>query len=150
MLRHDEWLNDEIKKLCRLPEQRLETPIQQGKWSIKQTVGHMFYWDHYILNEIIPNIAHGATIQAFPNHDLFNEKATEKSNRYAAKEMLQTFLKQRRQLLAAYEKYPKTIEFTIEQERGTLTANALRTLFEEHDVHHIKEMNSFIDNTKGD
>ncbi|EZH68089.1 hypothetical protein DH09_01520 [Bacillaceae bacterium JMAK1] len=150
MHRHDEWVNDEIKKLCRLLEQRLETPLQKGKWSIKQTVGHMYYWDQYILKEIIPSITNGATIQAFPDHDLFNEKATEKSNRYAAKEMLQTFLKQRRQLLAAYEKYPETIEFTIEHEQGTMTTKALRTKFEEHDLQHIKEMSSFVDNTKGD
>ncbi|WP_227872308.1 DinB family protein [Paenibacillus albus] len=56
------------------PESVLTDPISEGKWSIREIVGHLFYWDKLSLETMVPLMVHGATLPPFPNNDLHNEE----------------------------------------------------------------------------
>ncbi|ASA22455.1 hypothetical protein [Paenibacillus donghaensis] len=66
---------EEISMLKEIDEHKLLDPIKEGKWSIREIVGHLYYWDKFILEQHVPSIAQGANLIAFPDHDFHNNEA---------------------------------------------------------------------------
>ncbi|MFA9555745.1 DinB family protein [Evansella sp. AB-rgal1] len=48
---HSNNMVDYISRLKELPEDILCQPIKEGKWSIIQIVGHLYYWDKFNLEK---------------------------------------------------------------------------------------------------
>ncbi|WP_373277925.1 DinB family protein [Amphibacillus sediminis] len=56
------------------PEASLCQPIKEGKWSVIQIVGHLYYWDKFNLEQMIPYMDEGVDLPEFPDQDQHNQK----------------------------------------------------------------------------
>ena len=66
---------EEISNLKKLHNSQLLEPIHEGKWSIRDIVGHLYYWDKYNLEQMVPKMSEGANLPVFPDHDQQNNEA---------------------------------------------------------------------------
>ena len=143
-------LEDIIKEFSvvkRYPEATLTESISDGKWSIREIIGHLLYWDKFNLEKMIPNMTHGATLPSFPNHDLHNEEAVIYLQNYkTVRDILDDFVKTRKQLVNELKKLDKNMKFEIENEPNRFTTETFAAIFLEHDIHHINQIKEKLQN----
>ncbi|WP_010650351.1 DinB family protein [Oceanobacillus massiliensis] len=119
----------------------LTEPISEGKWAIREIVGHLFYWDKFNLDKMIPLMADGAVLPPFPNHDLHNEEAVAYLTKYEkVSEIIDDFVKKRKQLVKELKELDNGIQFQIENEPNLFSAEKFAELFLEHDIHHLNQI----------
>ncbi|WEG10901.1 DinB family protein [Pullulanibacillus sp. KACC 23026] len=127
--------------LKEMPERFLTDPIGEGKWSIREIIGHLYFGDLYNLEEMVPLMADGVSLPPFPNHNEHNEKAISYIKRFeTVSDLLGTFAQTRQLLIQALEKVGKEAQFEIENEPGQYTVESFVDLFAKHDAHHLKQI----------
>jgi hypothetical protein len=70
-----EYTIHEVRKLKDIPEAALLNPIQLGKWSIREIIGHLFYWDKFILEQQVPHFSKNASLPPFNDYELHKQEA---------------------------------------------------------------------------
>jgi len=132
---------EEISKLTEIDELILLEPIKKGKWSIREIVGHLYYWDKFILEHHAPSMSQGATLIAFPDHDLHNNEAIQHISSYNNFAFLiDKFVCTRNQLLDMINDINDDIRFFIDLEKSQFTIESYISMFTEHDNHHFKQI----------
>ncbi len=82
----------------------MNEPIREGKWSIREIVGHLYYWDKYNLEIMVPKMANGANLPPFPNHDQHNEEAMSYLRDSTVESIISEFMKHERNLWSVFQK----------------------------------------------
>ncbi|NHN35640.1 DinB family protein [Paenibacillus agricola] len=132
---------EEISKLKGIDEQRLLEPIKEGKWSVKEIIGHLYYWDKFILEQHVPNMAEGAKLIAFPDHDLHNKEAIQYIGSYITVEsLIDDLIQERKQLIETISGVESTVKFTIGTGKRQFTVEKHLKIFIDHDIHHLKQI----------
>lgn len=135
---------DIIEKLFELkdyPEKILNEPISEGKWSIREIVGHLFYWDKFILEKMVPLMANEMVLPPFPNHNLHNKEAVAHLKKYKnVREIIDDFAKTRKQLVKELKELDRDIEFHIENDPNSFSPEKFIEIFLEHDIHHLNQV----------
>jgi uncharacterized damage-inducible protein DinB len=132
---------EDFSKLKAFDEQQLHEPIQDGKWSVKELMGHLLYWDKFILERHVPNMVEGARLVAFPDHDLHNKEAIEYIRNYiTAESLIDDFIQLRKQLIKALSEIENTVAFTIGTGKRQFTVEKYVKIFVDHDIHHLKQI----------
>ncbi|QKS72776.1 DinB family protein [Paenalkalicoccus suaedae] len=126
-------------------EMVLTKPYQPGKWSTREIVGHMLYWDKYILEELVPQMTEGAQMRDFPNHDTFNAAAIGALSGRSAAYILRTFVGTRRELASALAAVDQDATFKIGKSTRAFTAEKIARIFVKHDEHHLKQIHAAIE-----
>ncbi|GIP26178.1 hypothetical protein J23TS9_13080 [Paenibacillus sp. J23TS9] len=133
---------EEILKYKELDEQRLLEPIREGKWSVKEIIGHLYYWDKFILGNHVPYMNEGTNLNAFPNHDLHNREAIEYISVFTTTgSLIDEFVLNRRLLIEAISGIDSNAKFTIGSGKRQFTVDKYLKIFIDHDIHHLKQMN---------
>lgn len=57
-----------VESLRDLPENFWTKPIAPGKWTLKELVCHLWNWDQYSLDKMIPLMESGAKLPDFVNN----------------------------------------------------------------------------------
>lgn len=128
-----------------LPEEKLMKETEHSKWSIREIIGHIYYWDKFLLDVMLPEMLEGAALPEFPDHDTYNEKAMEHIIKFTStKELLNEFSLTRESLLQNIEAVPADTAFTIGKEKRSFTPERFMAMFVEHDDHHIKQIEAFL------
>jgi len=105
---------DEILKYKEFDEQRLLEPIGEGKWSVKEIIGHLYFWDKFILVNHIPYMNEGTNLNTFPNYDLHNREAIEYISIFTTTgSLIDEFVLTRRLLIEAISGISSNAKFTI-------------------------------------
>lgn len=131
-----------ILKYKEFDEQRLLEPISEGKWSVKEIIGHLYYWDKFILQNHVPFMNEGANLDAFPNHDLHNREAIEYISVFTTTgSLIDEFVLNRRILIKAISGIDSNAKFTIGSGKRQFTVDKYLKIFIDHDSHHLKQMN---------
>jgi uncharacterized damage-inducible protein DinB len=129
----------EVLKLKEIPESSLLKPIQEGKWSVRDIIGHLFYWDKYILDRLVPHITNNAILPPFPDFDLHNQEAIKYIERYnTVISLIDEFSQTRKQVIEKMSRIENNIKFTIGTEN--FSKDSFITVFIEHDTHHFKQI----------
>lgn len=131
---------DEIEKLKQVPEETLLEPIREGKWSVRDIIGHMQGWDSLILGMFVPEMAKGANLPPFPNHDVFNAASIESIEGLSAREVIDRFIHTRKQLVGAVSVIDQDVRFTIGDGKRQFSAESLIKVFLKHDTHHLEQI----------
>jgi uncharacterized damage-inducible protein DinB len=129
----------EVLKLKEIPESSLLKPIQEGKWSVRDIIGHLFYWDKYILDRLVPHITNNAILPPFPDFDLHNQEALKYIERYSSViSLIDEFSQTRKLVIEKMFCIENNTNFTI----GTynFTKDSFIIIFTEHDTHHLKQI----------
>lgn len=136
-----EDITKEFLVVTQYPEETLTEQLSDGKWSVREIIGHLLYWDKFNLEKMIPSMSHGAVLRSFPNHDLHNEEAvTYLQNYKSVRDILDDFVKIRKQFVNELQKLDKNMEFEIENEPNTFTIETFAEIFLEHDMHHLNQI----------
>jgi uncharacterized damage-inducible protein DinB len=133
----------EVLKLKDIPESSLLKPIQEGKWSVRVIIGHLFYWDKFILDHLVPHMTNNAILPPLPDFDLHNQEAIKYIERYNSFiSLIDEFSQTRKQVIEKMSCIENSIKFTI----GTnnFSKDSFITIFIDHDTHHLKQIRDFL------
>jgi hypothetical protein len=131
----------EIMKLKKFPQSVLSEQISHGKWSIREIIGHMFYWDKFNLEKMVPNMFNGAMLPPFPDHDLHNQESVSYLDKYDSVEaIMDAFVITRKHLIEKITMIDNDIKFKIENEPHEFSTESFIEIFVEHDSHHLKQI----------
>ncbi|MFF2093932.1 DinB family protein [Paenibacillus sp. NPDC058174] len=134
---------EEFLKVKEAEESRLLEPIGEGKWSIRDIIGHLYYWDRFIVTEHVPFMAQGTRLIAFPDHDLHNKEAIAFISRFDTIHLLlDEFVRTRKQLLQRIRDIGTETRFSIGSGKRQFTADSYLAIFVKHDIHHLKQINN--------
>ena len=132
-----------IKNLSNLDEQLLRKPIEEGKWSSIEIIGHFNAWDEFVLQYRIPHLFKSEHLPKGPNIKDFNSQSALLARTENIEITLKKCLHIRNELLNQISQITDDswlIKLQINQSKLTLY-EYLKGLME-HDVHHIKQIKS--------
>ncbi|RDW22121.1 DinB family protein [Oceanobacillus chungangensis] len=137
---------DAIQKLIDIQESQLSEPISKDKWSIREIVGHLYYWDKYNLEKMVPRMTNGANLPQFPNHDEHNKEAIAYLRDYSVESIIETFIETRKELIESIYKVGEDVRFTIGSGKRQFSGESFIKIFVKHDIHHLKQINKKLNN----
>ncbi|WP_223701169.1 DinB family protein [Sutcliffiella deserti] len=130
-----------IAELNGVSEERLREPIKEGKWSIIEIVGHLYYWDKYNLEKMVPYMTDGGDLPQFPDHDQHNEEAIAFIKEYSAELIIDSFVVTRKEFIEKVSEVKKDARFTIGGGKRGFSGESFIKMFIKHDAHHLKQIN---------
>ncbi|WP_152655709.1 DinB family protein [Oceanobacillus sp. CFH 90083] len=133
-----------VSELKEADEQSLITPIKENAWSIREIIGHMYYWDDYNLHNMVSQMNHGANLPPFPDHDTQNEKAIQSLEGESVYQIIDSFIERREEFLDAVKQVDKQDRFTIGNGKRAFSAESFVKIFVKHDAHHLKQIEDFL------
>lgn len=124
-------------------EHKLLNPIKEGKWSIREIIGHLYYWDKFISEQHIPFMEQGANLIAFPDHDSHNNEGIQYINNFKnVATLIDKFVYTRNQIFEAIHSIKSDIRFTIGSGKRHFTLESYFCIFSKHDVHHLEQIHN--------
>lgn len=122
-------------------ETELITPISNRKWSVKEIIGHIYYWDLFLLEKMVPKMKEGGVLPDFPDHDEYNEKAIQAIKVFNDTEaLLEEFVLIRKELIRNMENLNQGVRFTIGNKKRKFTPESFLKMFLNHDKHHMEQI----------
>jgi uncharacterized damage-inducible protein DinB len=132
---------EELSRFKGLHEHRFLEPINEGKWSVKEIIGHLFYWDKFILEKHVPFMNQGAVLITFPDHDEHNSEAIQYISAFkTTSSLIDEFVEKRRQLIETMSGIDSDVKFTIGSGKRQFTVEKYLNIFIHHDNHHLKQI----------
>lgn len=136
----------QCKTYKELDEKVLTTPINEGRWSIREIIGHLYGWDKYNLKCMVPHMTHGADLPAFPDHDDQNESVLDGLKGKSVYEIIDLFLENRNELIQKISSVNPEDRFTIGGKKRAFSAESFLKIFVKHDAHHDQQMKQYLAN----
>ncbi|WP_010094517.1 DinB family protein [Ornithinibacillus scapharcae] len=137
---------DVIRKLKDVHKSLLKEPISEGKWSIREIIGHLYYWDKYNLEKMVPEMTNGANLPEFPDHDQYNEEAISYLRDSSVEAILDAFLETREELIKSISKVGEDVRFTIGNGKRQFSSESFVKIFVKHDIHHLQQIKEKLKN----
>lgn len=147
-LKELEGFADWLESLILLDEELWLKPIGEGKWSIREILTHIMFWDRYNMEEMLPNMAEGASL-TFVDIETHNKKAEKYAKEYTSLQTLIADAAESRKKFVAMleEKYEPSMTFFLDgQESGI---EDFIGIFTHHDAHHKKQVDAFLKGKAG-
>lgn len=138
-----EWL-EELKALDR---ELLIEPIAEDKWSTLDILCHIWLWDLYIMEHMIPKMGQGAAVHFVP-HDEINSQVRKYTESHAANELLPQFIEARRRMAASFEAADAGAEFYVDKRLCNYSA-FIEQYVAGHDLHHRMQVERFVESRHG-
>ena len=143
ILEHQQKFIRFTQKLEILDEHILRKPIDKGKWSVIEIIGHFYAWDEFVLQYRIPYLFKSEHLQKGPNTKDLNTQSALLARSEDIEITLKKCIRIRNELFSQLSQISDDnwlIELQINQSKLTLY-EYLKGL-REHDVHHIKQIKS--------
>lgn len=137
---------DDISNLKEVSEVKLCEPISEGKWAIREIVGHLYYWDKFNLENMLPLMIEGADLPKFPEHDKHNKEAMTFLKNDSVKSIIDNFVVTRKELKDRISSVDENIRFTIGGGERQFSGESFIKIFIKHDIHHLKQINKKLHN----
>jgi len=120
-------------------------PISDGKWSICEMIGHLIYWDRFVLEKRLPYLFLENKKLESVNVQEMNAKAAFESKEKIKKDVIKEFAEERLKIieklnLMSTEKFFKS--FRIGE--NDLTIAIYFDGLIEHDLHHFQQVRDFL------
>lgn len=136
---------DEVLKLKETSRTKLCEAISEGKWSIREIVGHLYYWDKFNLEKMVPLMVQDADLPNFPDHDQHNEEAMTFLKDYSVERIIDKFVVTRKELSERLSSIDGDIRFTIGGGKRKFSGESFVKISVKHDAHHLKQINEKLD-----
>lgn len=94
-----DWVEE---NLAHVDDVLWKSPIETGKWTMHQLLAHLYYWDKYTLEVMVPVMKPNASLQFIKIQEL-NDQAIAFSQTLNQSELIELFLKTRRQLVEVFD-----------------------------------------------
>lgn len=131
-----------IESLGALDESYWLQPIAPGKWTLKELVCHLWNWDQYSIDVMIPLMENGAKLPDFVDIEEHNLAARELAKSFkSSDELIEAFSKTRRLMIQMItNRYDKDARFTIGNEQRKYSIDSYMQIFTHHDFEHKKQI----------
>ena len=133
-----------VEKLQSYDEKTLTVSIKPGKWSIREIVGHLYYWDRYLMESMIPRVAKDAVLPPFPNPAVYNRAAIASLEGRKVSRIMERFITGRKFLIQQISFLDDQLTFNVRGSEETFTTMKFVDMFSEHDKHHQEQMERFL------
>jgi uncharacterized damage-inducible protein DinB len=128
-----------------------EIPITEGKWSIKKIISHIYRWDIYLVEAVLPSAIEDKAVR-FPSHDEYNEASAQYSDSVGFEELIDQSILIRNSLINEVNncKNVLTEPITVQENTHCPNTNSTYSLlyllgeFVEHDKHHRNQICTFL------
>ncbi len=134
-----------IRQLKEVKENALLEPIAEGKWSVREIVGHLYNWDAHNTSNMVPFMEDGAQLPAFPSHDSFNEAGLKGLENVDVYTLINHFISQRAQFIETLEAVDPSAQFTIGKGKRKFSAESFAKIFVHHDQEHRPQLHEKAD-----
>lgn len=145
VIKHYKKSLDWIDNLRGLSEAQWRMPIEPGKWSVAEVIGHLPPWDKFVLNHRIPFLFTDERLPKGPDVAHLNTMAAKKSREQTMEETLNDFISTRRQLLQDIQQWTDEQwqqSFKIGQSEMTIIDYFVGLI--NHDLHHFSQIQNVI------
>ncbi|WP_026909197.1 DinB family protein [Paucisalibacillus globulus] len=132
---------DEIKNLKEVEVAYLTEPISEGKWSIREIIGHIYYWDKFNLEVMVPKMVNGGILPEFPNHDLHNAEGVQYLRGQSVESIISIFIETRKILVEHLTNVSEETRFRIGKGKRQYSVETFTKIFLNHDLYHLKQIN---------
>jgi len=131
-----------IEELKNYPDSFWEQPIAPGKWTLKELVCHLWNWDRYSADVMVPNMSHGALLPAFVDIEAHNAEARVLAQSFAsAAALVEAFVLTRTKLIRLITaKYDSQARFTIGGGKRKYSFDSYIEIFTHHDEQHKEQI----------
>lgn len=137
-----------IEELREIDKNLWLKPISPRKWSLREILAHIMYWDKNSLEMMVPNMAEGAKL-SFVDIEKHNQEAAVFSQTYnTLDDLINDLIKTRQKLVELLlGKYDDKTTFTIDNRNYKY--KKFVHVFIHHDEHHKKQIEAFLEREKG-
>ncbi|AIQ46132.1 hypothetical protein R70723_09720 [Paenibacillus sp. FSL R7-0273] len=136
-----------IKSLESLDKAVWESPVGDGKWSLKELVCHLMRWDQYFYGEAFAKVKEGQPVTAkHLNFNEFNARAIQYAQTVTVQEAIQQFVHYRSLIVAEMTGISEE-DFLRTHKDGdgkTFSYRGHLRGFLPHDKHHKKQIEQYI------
>lgn len=136
---------NKIKDWSLLPEPQLLIPIRAGGWSMRNIVGHIYYWDRFLIETVIPAAKSGKPVRHWPHPDIYNHSALASIEGRRARWVLEQGTKIRSILLDQLTDMEPGTPISIPDNPELKTLDDVIKLFDSHDKHHIQHIEQYLE-----
>ncbi len=133
------------ESLLNYDEKTLTTPVKPGKWSIREIMGHLYYWDRLIMESMVPLMKNGAVLPPFPNPDIYNLAAIASLEGRRALRIIEEFISVRKEFIRQLEKTEQEAVFRISGSKDESSTEKIAAFLTKHDKHHREQMETFLE-----
>lgn len=124
-----------------IDEELLSVRIAEGKWTVKDVISHLTYWDKYSIEKMLPYMKDNANLPEFIDHERNNMIAIEMAKNYPDSIALKSdFRKTRKKLVSMLLNITSDVSFTIGRGKRKYTVDSYTKIFVNHDRHHQQQI----------
>lgn len=130
-----------VRGLSVIKESAWKTPVSSGKWTVAEVIGHLFYWDEFLVAKRLPYVMSDEPFPPAPHVGVFNEETAKMSRSQTQEEVIQRFTQTREELIEAIQHLPPYVwdrEYSFGA-NSLLLATYFRGLLK-HDEHHFNQI----------
>lgn len=149
ILMHYEKSIQWLERLLNVTDKQWRLPIQQGKWTVAEVIGHFIPWDDFVINERMPLLFTEDPLPKGPNVQQMNDAAASSSRQQSKEQILQALLTRRRLLLRTLDDLADDLwqqSFRIGSSELTLYSYFSGLIA--HDKHHFLQVQNVIGEMK--
>jgi uncharacterized damage-inducible protein DinB len=133
------------QSLHSLPKEEWHRPIEEGKWSIAEIVGHFIPWDDFVVNMRLPFLGTGEPLPKAPDPQRLNEESASMARTSEQSDVIQRFIHSRTQLIDNLEEIPpESWKQTFKPGNKEITLAGYLEELAAHDLHHKREVDRFL------
>lgn len=126
-----DWANENLPKI---DDTRWYVALGEGKWSLHEVLAHLYYWDKYTIEEMLPLMTQDANLKFIEIQSL-NDKAWAFAKTFERDLLLELFVATRKRLVQLIEEMDNK-EFTYILGSGEATLHSYLKIFVHHDSEH--------------
>lgn len=130
-----------VESLADVTEEQWRTPIEVGKWSVAEVIGHLIPWDEFVVSKRIPLLFTEDSLPKAPNVQEMNANAANSSRLQSKEETIGKFLNGRHQLIdALHHLTDEQWQHSFHIGESELTLYRYFSGLVEHDWHHFYKL----------
>lgn len=136
-----------VESLAGITEEQWRTPIEPGKWTVAEVIGHLTPWDEFVFNQRLPFLFIEGSLPKGPDVGEMNASAARNSRARSKDETIANFIHKRHQLIdALYEIVDEQWQQPFTIVASALTLYSYFTSLVDHDLHHFSQIQTVLKN----
>ena len=136
-----------VESLAIITEEQWRTPIEPGKWTVAEVIGHLTPWDEFVLHQRLPFLFIEESLPKGPPVEEMNASAARNSRVQSKEETIANFINQRHQLMNALHPIDdKQWQQSFKIGTTELTLHGYFASLVDHDLHHFSQIKKVLKN----
>ncbi|MFB7156493.1 DinB family protein [Lysinibacillus sp. NPDC056232] len=139
-----------VESLANITEEQWRTPLEPGKWTVAEIIGHLTPWDEFVLKQRLPFLFTKESLPKGPDVVEMNASAARNSRAQSREETIANFINQRHQLIGAlYQIADQQWQQPFTIGASELTLHSYFASLGDHDLHHFSQIQKVLKNVEG-